>query len=192
VNELQSDTSNELSSALNQGLSNHSVQQTRCSNSLLASSDNTEFLPVRESGSCELRKGTFYGQSLLPSLSPPAPIDQSPGQMLLDKLGAPIEPGAEVGYPPSQVLLGACQMSSIIVAIKYADILYSVDCHLTSTGHRRNRPAASYFSIDDILFPHRIPPGRSVMHLLHSAEAFCHPRNARRFFFRERTTSSRK
>jgi hypothetical protein len=97
VDGSQMDATKVLSSAWRRGSSSHEVEQPQSSDSVTAYSDDASHLAVREKASFELRKCTLYGQSLLPSLSLPGPIDKNLGQTLLDKLGAPNEPSAEVG-----------------------------------------------------------------------------------------------
>jgi hypothetical protein len=118
VNELKRDVTNVLSSALNQKQSNHPVLRRQRSESVSASSDDVQLLPTRETGSFELHKGVFYGQSLLPSLSPLAPIEENPGRTLLDILGAPNDSSAEVRYSTCWFQQDSCQMPSAMATEK--------------------------------------------------------------------------
>jgi hypothetical protein len=97
----QIDTTHVQASTSSQRPSPIPVCQPRCSESVEVSSDNTELLPGHKDGSFELREGTFYGQSLLPSLSHPTTMDENPGHLLLDKLGPLNELSTEVGDSPS-------------------------------------------------------------------------------------------
>ena len=85
---------NVLSTIPNQGRSTYASQQVPGSEALAASVDGANLLPIQEKGSFGLRKGAFYGQSLLPPVSSPISADKSPGQTLLERLEVSVEPGA--------------------------------------------------------------------------------------------------
>ena len=72
ANDSRDDKPNVLSLVRNEGPTS---QQQRDGASLLVASNDGQLLAARESASFELRKGTFYGQSLLPSLSIPESLD---------------------------------------------------------------------------------------------------------------------
>ena len=138
VNDLQSDTTNVPSAPPTQAPGNSIVRQARNSESLSASSDNAHLLPLPESASFDLRKWTFYGQSLLPCLSPPAPTEHSPGQTLLDRLEALTEPKAEARLLSGYLLLflpnGRCVGLDQIFR-RGADFLYTEDRYVTGAKH---------------------------------------------------------
>lgn len=103
-NDSQDDKPDVLSSVTNEGPTSNSFQQQRDSVSLLVASNDEQLLAARESASFELRKGTFYGQSLPPSLPIPESLDQNPGKMLLESLRPLAETCTEVDYFPSQFI----------------------------------------------------------------------------------------
>jgi hypothetical protein len=120
-NDSQDDKPNVLSSVTNEGSTSHSFQQQRDSASLLVASNDGQLLATRESASSELRKGTFYGQSLLPSPSTPESLDQSPGKRLLETLRPLAETSTEVDYFPSQLSLVSCGLGSALAVIRHLD-----------------------------------------------------------------------
>ena len=98
MNQSQNDSTNVLSAVPNPGRNERPAQQAQNSESLPASAIDTTLPPLEQVvGSFGLRKGNYYGQSLLPSFSP-ASMEKSPGQMLLDRLGPLSEPGAKVRH----------------------------------------------------------------------------------------------
>jgi hypothetical protein len=103
ANGSQDDKPSVLSSVTNEEPTSYSFRQQRDSTSLLVASNDEQLLVARESASFELRKGTFYGQSLLPSASIPESLDQSPGKRLLETLRPLAETSTEVDYFPSQL-----------------------------------------------------------------------------------------
>ena len=94
TDQWQGRETNVLTTIPNQGRSNCAFQQLESSEALLASAEGADLLPIQKSGSFKLRKGTFYGQSLLPPQSSPVSVDKSSGQTLLERLEAPVEAGA--------------------------------------------------------------------------------------------------
>jgi hypothetical protein len=121
ANDSQDDKLNVLLSVTNEGSTSHSFQQQRDSASLLVASNDGQLLAARESASFELQKGTFYGQSLLPSPSIPESLDQNPGKMLLETLGPLAETNTEVDCFPSQLSLVSCGLSSALAVIRHLD-----------------------------------------------------------------------
>ena len=121
ANDSQDDKPNVLSSVTNEGPTSHSFQQQRDNASLLVASNDGQLLAARESASFELRKGPFYGQSLLPSLSIPESLDQNPGRMLLETLRPLAETGTEVDYFQSQLSLVSCGLDSALAVMRHLD-----------------------------------------------------------------------
>jgi hypothetical protein len=121
ANESRDGKPNVLSSVTNEEPTSHPFQQQRDSASLLVASNDGQLLAARESASFELRRGTFYGQSLLPSPSIPESLDQSPGKKLLETLRPLAETSIEVDYFPSQLSLVSCGLGFALAVIRHLD-----------------------------------------------------------------------
>lgn len=121
ANDSQDDKPNVRLPVRNEGSTSHSFQQQRDGASLLVASNDGQLLAARESASFELRKGSFYRQSLLPSLSIPGPLDQNPGKKLLEILGPLAETSVEVDHLPSQLAFVSCGLGSAMAVTWHLD-----------------------------------------------------------------------
>jgi hypothetical protein len=121
ANDPQDDKPIVPSPVRNEGSTSRSFQQQRDGASLLVASTDGQLLAAQESASFELRKGAFYGQALLPSLSIPESPDQNPGEKLLETLGPLAEISAEVDHFPSRLSLVSCGLGSAMAIIRHLD-----------------------------------------------------------------------